>query len=306
MPHLIFILICFIWGSSFILMKKASLVFGPVGIGGLRVLGGAAFLAAVIWISGGRWGIRRRDLGPLALVVLLGYALPYTLQPYLVAQHGSGFIGMMVSLVPLMTMAVSVPMLGIRPSPRQAVGVVAGLGCIGIILADGVDRAVSPADLALALFVPLCYAVGNTLIKQRLSHASPVALAMLAMASASAILLPLTAAVPGETPRLDGPVWLAAGALAALGVLGTGLAISLFYKLIRDHGPLFAGMVTYLVPVGAVLWGWADAERVTLAQLLALAGVFISVAVVQYGATGRRPVEDEAPTLEDETSEASS
>ena len=67
-------------------------------------------------------------------------------------------------------------------------------------------------------------------------------------------------------------------------MLGTGLAISMFYRLIRDHGPLFAGMVTYLVPVGAVMWGWADAERVTATQLVALAGVFISVAVVQYGA----------------------
>ncbi len=75
-----------------------------------------------------------------------------------------------------------------------------------------------------------------------------------------------------------------------LGVLGTGLATYGFYRLIQRHGPLFAGMVTYLIPLGAVAWGWLDRERVTGLQVAALVGVLAMVLVVQYrAAAGPRP-----------------
>ena len=82
---------------------------------------------------------------------------------------------------------------------------------------------------------------------------------------------------------------LPVASVVVLGVLGTGLAVFLFYKLILSQGPLFAGMVAYLIPVGALLWGWADGERITLLQVSALAGVLAMVAVVQTDIARRRP-----------------
>ncbi|HUY93609.1 MAG TPA: hypothetical protein VMV10_33085 [Pirellulales bacterium] len=63
----------------------------------------------------------------------------------------------------------------------------------------------------------------------------------------------------------------------------------MFNKMVLDQGPLFAGMVTYLVPVGAMVWGWLDEERVTLLQGVALTGIFAMVALVQYGAADQPP-----------------
>ena len=68
-----------------------------------------------------------------------------------------------------------------------------------------------------------------------------------------------------------------------LGVLGTGFATCLFNRLIQDEGPLFAAMVTNLVPLFAMAWGFADAEQISLRQLIAVMGVLAMVLLVQYG-----------------------
>jgi drug/metabolite transporter (DMT)-like permease len=60
--------------------------------------------------------------------------------------------------------------------------------------------------------------------------------------------------------------------------------MGLFYWLIQKRGPLFAGMVTYLIPIGAVVLGWLDEEKVSWIQIAALAGILITVAITQYGA----------------------
>jgi drug/metabolite transporter (DMT)-like permease len=281
MPYVYFLLICAIWGSNFLLMKKAGAAFGPLSIGGLRALGGAAVLAAIWAAQSRRWPLERRHVPALLLVALVGYAWPYAVQPYLVGRHGSGFIGMTVSLVPILTIVVAVPLLGIRPTPRQAAGVLGGLVCLGLILSDGWQRRVPAADLALAGSVPLVYALSNIWTRKRLHDVPPLPLACLILAISAVALLPAGAAT--EAVRTEKLPW-AIAAVAVLGPLGTGLSNYWFTRLLQEHGPLFAGMVTYLVPVGAVTWGWIDQERVTPLQLVALAGVFAMVSLVQYGA----------------------
>ena len=71
--------------------------------------------------------------------------------------------------------------------------------------------------------------------------------------------------------------------------MGTGLATYWFNTMIQLEGPLFAGMSTNLVPIGALLWGWWDAEEISARQVLALVGIVISVVWVQ-AATYQRPV----------------
>jgi drug/metabolite transporter (DMT)-like permease len=92
---------------------------------------------------------------------------------------------------------------------------------------------------------------------------------------------------------------LAVTSLAILGVVGTGIGTFLFNKMVLDQGPLFAGMVTYLVPVGALIWGWIDAEQVTWLQFVALAGIFAMVALVQFGGAHVRSEESEASSREE-------
>jgi drug/metabolite transporter (DMT)-like permease len=106
---------------------------------------------------------------------------------------------------------------------------------------------------------------------------------------AAAWLIPLEL-MPGALERLGltGPSQpndfaTAIGSLAILGVIGTGVAVLLFIHLVVQEGPLFAGMVTYVVPVFALMWGAIDGEPITTRQVAAIAGVLAMVALVQSG-----------------------
>jgi len=285
MHHAIFLLICLLWGSSFILMKKAAVAFGPMTVAGGRVAGGAVLLVG-LWLviaRGRRWPIRRSHAGGIALIAVVGLAYPFAIQPHLIHKHqDSAFFGMMPALVPLLTILISIPLLGIRPSMRQLIGVLGGLACLALLLDVGVSRAISAADLALGISIPTCYALSNTFAKRRFAEVHPLALTATALSSAAVLLLPL--GVAGEPVRADGgPLTLAVIALLILGVLGTGLAWYLFFILIQKRGPLFAGMVTYLIPLGALAWGWADDEPITARQIVALLGVLAMTWLVQGG-----------------------
>jgi drug/metabolite transporter (DMT)-like permease len=107
------------------------------------------------------------------------------------------------------------------------------------------------------------------------------------LSSAAIVLLPAAVAVDSPATAASERLPLAIASLAILGVLGTGVGTLIFNKMVLDQGPLFAGMVTYLVPIGALVWGWLDAERVTLLQSAALAGIFAMVALVQWKSSAR-------------------
>jgi len=114
------------------------------------------------------------------------------------------------------------------------------------------------------------------------------------LVTAGAILLPLSFVVPFERSsiaRADQAVAL--GSILFLGVVGTGIGTLVFTRLIQEQGPLFAGMVTNLVPIGALLWAWADGEPVTPLQSVALVGLVSMVTVVQFGAARSQIVKQE-------------
>jgi drug/metabolite transporter (DMT)-like permease len=295
MSYVCFLIICAIWGASFILMNRAGLALSPLAVGGWRVFGGAAVLLVALLYKRIRPQVSLQDLGYLVVVGLVAYAWPYGIQPYLVVRHDHGFVGMSVALVPLFTIMFSVPMLGAMPTLRQAVGVGGGLLCMGVILLDGQRRGIGPLDLAIMLSIPASYAFGNILIKRRLNHLSSLVMTLVTLGIASAALLP-AACLPEawlSQVGLGGPTqpgsWpVAIASLIVLATLGTGLAMLLFNHLVVHEGPLFAGMVTYIVPLGAVAWSWVDSGHVSMLQLVALGGVLAMVALVQYGAARPR------------------
>jgi drug/metabolite transporter (DMT)-like permease len=282
--------ICLTWGASFILMERATHAFGAVDVAIGRLGGGAAVLALVWWVQRAKHRVAWPDVARIAGVALVGNTLPFVVQPYCLAQgFGHSYFGMLVGLVPLATIVVSVPMLGVWPTGRQLAGVVGGFACMVLLVHDGAARGMSAGLLALALTVPLCYALGNTYLKWQLAHVHAVPLTTLVLALAAAWLVPLEL-LPGVLERLGlaGPTqphdWaLALGSLAVLGFVGTGVAVLAFIHLVVKEGPLFAGMVTYVVPVLALLWGAADGEAITAGQSAAIAGVLAMVALVQFG-----------------------
>lgn len=288
MPYVFFLLICFIWGSSFILMKKATLWLSPISVGCWRVFSGGLVLLLLFWLWKHRSQIRRADWLPMLGCIVLGFAWPYCLQPEIIARHGSAFVGMTVGFTPLLTILFSIPMLGILPTTRQTVGVLGALVCLGLLMWDGVQREIPWIDVLLAFSVPLTYAITNNWIRRSLMHIPPLELTLVSLLGCGLLLLPLAFAVPNPRPAVADQWGWALAAAITLGVLGTGLSTCLFMHLVQTQGPLFAGMVTNLVPIGAILWGWADHEQVTLLQISAVLGIVAMVSLVQFGAAKSR------------------
>ena len=204
MVYVRFILVCLLWGTSFLLMKLATPVFGPLTIGAGRLVGGAAVLGLLLaWRrraalterapTAGWW--RRRDLPAWMGMVVFGFVFSFVAQPYLIARlNHSGFIGMMVAFVPLFTLGWAWWMLDARPGARQVAGVLLGLAAMPLLVGVGLNLGLAGWELALALAVPLSYAWSNTLVKSRLSHVPPAVLTAVCCGAAAAVLVPFALA----------------------------------------------------------------------------------------------------------------
>jgi drug/metabolite transporter (DMT)-like permease len=230
----------------------------------------------------------------MLFAALVFTAPPLVIQAYVLQQgFGHSFFGTMVAVVPLLTIVVSVPMLGIWPTQRELVGVLGGLGCIWILVEDGLDRGMSNGLLALTFLIPLASALSNTFIKWKLPRVPAAPLTTVLLLAAGVALIPLKSAPRAlETLNVAAPTGVSVGGielayLLLLGVVASGLSTLVFVWMILKKGPLYAGMTTYVVPVLALLWGVLDGESITNKQILAIAGVLAMVAMVQSGS--RRP-----------------
>ena len=283
MPILLFAFIAFIWGSSFVLMAKAKDVFGSCTIASWRLLlgGGVLWLIWRVTRRGEPWPAFKGHTVPLLLLGLGAYAIPYVIQPYFIAKTGSSaLMGIFMSLLPLLTILVSIPMLRVRPTWRQILGVIGGLVCLVKLLNVSVtDHPISLTDMLLAAMVPFSYAIGNTYVKKRFHDRPPLALSADALGLGGIVLLPLSFFLD---PVKEGNVPLAVTSIALLGIASTGLCAWMFYKLVQKHGPLYAGMVAYVIPLVAVGWGYLfDGQRLSRGQIVAMFGIMAMVALVQ-------------------------
>lgn len=294
MPYVFFGVICLVFGSNFYLMSLASSYYGPVTVGAGRLLGGAAMLLLLWGLSERREWLTRRQFVTASLVGFVGHSYPYAMQPALIAnglEHS--FIATMVSFTPMSIMLLSIPVLGVWPTSRQLTGVVGGLGFLSLLMVDGGFRGYSLGALAVAISVPLSYGLANAYLRKTLHTAPPLVVTLVMLGSSGLLLVPLASSpallepLSVAAPTDPGDPVVATAALVFLGAVGTGLMMWLWVRLVSTEGPLFAGMVTYVVPVVAMMWGLFDGERVTTNQLIAIVGVLAMVALVQYGAASK-------------------
>jgi drug/metabolite transporter (DMT)-like permease len=294
MPYVFFALICLLFGSNFILMHRATQAFGPLSIAAWRMIGAAVVTFLYWYFTKPRFGVPRRQWGNVLLVGLLANGYPYLMQPLLI---GSGmahsYFAMTVAFTPFLTIVASIPILGHWPTRRELVGVFGGLVFLGLIMLDGTYRGFEPWMLIVATTVPFSYAIANTYLRRTMRDVPSVPLAGMLAGVPALVMFPFSMletqfASLGLGPPSRPHDWtLAIVSLATLSILGTGLTMCMFVYLVQNQGPLFAGMVTYVVPLVALVWGWLDSEPITNRQLVAIGGVIAMVALVQYGSVGR-------------------
>lgn len=282
----LFFLLCLVWGSSFIMMKVATPVFGGMRVSAYRLLLGGLVLLPLAIRGWRRSPIQKRHLGALLVLVTIGNAIPFTVQPFVIDHTGnSAFMGLMVVFVPVLTIFWSRLLLKTRESRSDWVGVVGGLICLLVMLWDVRALELGWVDVLLACSVPICYSWASTLVKRDLQGIDTAVISAVSLILAGLCVLvaevPLQRVAPvGPAPGVEMHA-LAVWSMLALGIVSTGLATAGFFIMINRVSPLYLSMASYVVPLVAIGWGWSDGESVSLVQTLAMTFVMLMVAVVQ-------------------------
>jgi len=276
-----------VWGSSFILIKKALIGLTPLQLGGLRIVLASLFL----FLFGFRSlkTITLKDWKWITIAGLLSSFFPPFLFALAQTEIDSGVTSIFNSVVPLLTTGVGIALFGTLVTRRQILGVVIGLfGTIALILA-GIEF--NPDQnywyATFILLSALGYAFNINIIKRHLGHLSPLAIttASFAVAFLPALILVFFSGFFTEFGGND-EMYTALWYLLALAVLGTALANIFFNELIHLSSPVFAASVTYIIPIVAVLWAFWDGETINAYQLIGGGIILFGVWLVNKKKTG--------------------
>lgn len=275
-------ILAIIWGSSFILIKKALVGLTPIQLGALRVLVSGAFLLPFGLKM--LFKLKTRTVFWIVISGFLGTFFPAFLFAFAETEIDSAIASVLNSLVPLNTIIIGVSLFKIGSSRQQIVGVI--IGFIGTVLLIFSGAALKPdQNYFYALFVviaSLMYAANSNIIKKHLQEVPAIAIAT---GNFAAIMIPAFAILLWDgfftnQPLQRPEVVESLGYLVVLCLFGTAMAKVLYNKLVQMATPVFAASVTYLMPIVAVLWGIFDGERFTwqeaLAAMLILVGVYIA------------------------------
>jgi len=271
-----------IWGSSFILIKRGLEHFDAVQVGLLRIV--FAWLFLLPWALRRMRGLTRRQWMFLFLVGFVGSGLPSWLFPKAQTGIDSSLAGILNSLTPLFTTLVGILAFSARPKWFNVLGVLIGLGgAVGLMSVSGGHSLEFNFSYAVYILIAtFCYAINANIVKYALPDVKPVTITAVAF---SLIGLPALGILLGATdflPRMqaEGMHWEGLGYVAILGVVGTGLALMFYNRLIHLTTPIFASSVTYLIPLVALSWGTLDGELFRASYLIWIMLILIGVALV--------------------------
>ncbi|MEU6335666.1 DMT family transporter [Streptomyces cellulosae] len=245
-----------IWGFSFLLIKVGTQGYAPFQVTLGRLAFGTAVLAVAMAVR--REGLPRgaRTWMHLAVAGFLLNALPFSLFAFAELTIPSTLAGICNATSPLWGMALSlVALREDRPTRVRVAGL--GLGFLGVLTVLGAWQGFHGLDArgtTLALLASLSYPVGwiyvrRTLAGSSASHLSLTGGQLLLATVQLAVVTPLFTSAPSSLAL--GPLL----AIAALGTLGTGLAVLIQYGIVAEVGPTTGQMVTYFVPVIAAAAG---------------------------------------------------
>ncbi len=249
------IVLAAVWGGSFLFMRMEAPIFGAPMLIELRVGIAALFLLEAAWWMGRRlpelhhW---RRFL----VMGLFNGALPFLCYGYAARTIPASLLSILNATAPIFGAITSAFWLRMPVNRDVMLGLALGIGGVVLLVGSGVpgpvesDAAWWPA-VATALAAPLCYGIAGTYAAAHAAAMDPFDTAHGSMWMATLLTLPLLWASPVETV----PSWTDWAAVSALGVVCTGAAFMIYFRLLRDIGPMRALSVTFLIPAFGVLWG---------------------------------------------------
>ena len=284
------LLLAFVWGSSFILMKIAifdssgEIVYTPLEVAALRIsIAGIVLLPVTIKYLK---SIKRSQILPLLAIGTLGNLFPAYLFTSAVSSIPSAIVGMLNALTPLFTMIVAAFVFKTAVSRSQFSGLTIGLIGALLLAAGNLGGAAVSGDIewwacGRVALATLFYGISVNILKNKLDGVPSTAIASIAlfMVLPPAVIVLLSSNVYSTfTENAHGESGMVA--IAVLAAIGTAGALILFNTLIKWTNALTASSVTYIIPLFAAMWGWMDGENLTIIHLVGGVVILLGVALV--------------------------
>lgn len=276
-------LLCTVWGSSFILMKLGMYGAGnqpllnAYQVAALRIL--SAGLVLIPFLLKAHRRIPAASRGYIILSGFLGSFLPAFLFCIAETKIDSALTAMLNTLTPICALLVSVLVYKKKIAFNQFVGVLIGFaGCLLLFASKKSGSTGEMVYAALVIAATVCYGLNVNMVRHKLAHVESMDIAAGAFAAyiiPSALVLFFTGfhQLPLTAPAFSKAIL----ATAVLGIAGTAIASVIFYMLVKLAGSVFSSMVTYGIPFVAILWGVLYGEQVSLLQVIGLTVILCGV-----------------------------
>jgi len=276
------VVLSLIWGTSFILIKKALLGLNAYELGALRTIITGVFLLLAGYSS--LKTIEKSQWKWIALSGFLGSFFPAFFFAIAETEIDSAVASILNSLVPLNTILLGFAVFKIASTKRQVVGVIIGFIGTAILILKGAELNPEQNYLYAGFVIAstIMYAANVNIIKRYLQNVKPLAIAAgnYAVIIIPAVIILLMSDFFKEehlsNPNLKQSIWY----VVILSFFGTALAKVLFNKLVQISSPVFASSVTYVMPIVALTWGVLDGEGFSVLQgfatIIILIGVYLS------------------------------
>ncbi len=278
-------LIClaFIWGSSFILMKRGLVAFSAIEIAAYRIF---AVSVCMLPFSFQELSLfKGKKAFPLLVIGFLGSAIPYFLFVKSITHISSSLSGILNSMTPLFTMLLALLFFKQRFLPKSIIGIALGfLGACGLIYFSGGEASIDSFNIwvLMPIIAAASYGLNVNVVKMYLQDVKPItvtALSFIVVGPISGIyLFTSTDFVAHATTHPAGLESLLY--ITLLAVVGTALAVYAFNMLIKETSALFASSVTYMIPVFAILWGVLDGEHFSWPQAVFAGVILIGISLI--------------------------
>jgi drug/metabolite transporter (DMT)-like permease len=272
---LVLVTLSLIWGTSYILMKRGLESFSTYQIASLRMLISGVCMIPVSLRHVKK--ISRENIWSLLLIGFLGSGIPSFLFPLAQTRIDSSVAGMLNSISPVFTLVIGILLYKRKVIKSQVAGIFLGLtGAIGLLYSGSFSINIYGLFVVLATIL---YGFSSNEVSRvkGLNGLQITSLSFLIMIPAALILLLSTDI---NTALHTDNAFRNLGYIAILSVVGSAVALAIFYLLIRDTSPVFAAMVTYFIPIVATLWGIADGEKITSSMLVSVALIFSGVYLI--------------------------
>ncbi len=270
----------FIWGTSFILIKKSLLAYTPLQSGALRI--SFAFLYFLPFAFKRIKRIKRKHIKPLLVAGFIGNFFPAFMFAYGETKISSTLTAMINSTTPIFVLIVGFLFYKAKVLKINVIGLIIGfIGTIGLIISDlsgfTFDVNIGALIIVLATFF---YGINTNELKYKLHDLDGITVSAVSFSFIGLFAIGYFLTTDISASYHNPHFWLSTLSLATLAFFSSFIAVLIFNVIIKYTTAIFAASVTYLIPVFAMFWGLLDGETITILQIISIIIVFSGVSLV--------------------------